>query len=194
MRISSAVITEPIPRPPASCAPAASHPPAGGRAAAGAALAGAVLADAALASAGGSAGEAVLSDIRVPPGKSDDPGTNEPPLAPGRCRRPAAVRSAYPPGVLLARRTLRDLHQELDVGPGLLEPVQQEVQGGLGLQRVQHLPQLDHDRGLIGREQQILLARARRVDVDSREHPLVGDLAVQLELGVAGALELLEDD
>src|SRR5262249_35341192 len=37
-------------------------------------------------------------------------------------------------------------------------------------------------------------ARTGRVDIDGRPHTLVGDLPVELELGVAGALELLEDD
>ena len=52
---------------------------------------------------------------------------------------------------------------------------------------------LMHDRQLVGRQQDLLLAGAGRVDVDRREDPLVGDLAVELELGVTGALELLED-
>src|SRR3989440_6441285 len=94
---------------------------------------------------------------------------------------------------LLARGRLGDLHQELDVRPGLLEPVEQEVQRLLGIQRVQHLAQLEHDRQLVGREQDLFLTGTGRVDVDRREHPLVGDLPVQLQLGVAGALELLED-
>ena len=62
-----------------------------------------------------------------------------------------------------------------------------------GVERVQHPAQLDRDRQLVGREQQLFLAGRGLVDVDRREDPLVGDLAVELELGVAGALELLED-
>ena len=50
-----------------------------------------------------------------------------------------------------------------------------------------------HDRELVGREQQLVLAGAGGIDVDGREHAALGDLAIELQLGVAGALELLED-
>ena len=50
-----------------------------------------------------------------------------------------------------------------------------------------------HDRELVGREQQFVLAGAGGIHVDSREHPALGDLAIQFQFGVAGALELLED-
>ena len=42
--------------------------------------------------------------------------------------------------------------------------------------------------------QQLFLAGARLVDVDRREDALVHQLAVEMDLAVAGALELLEDD
>jgi len=80
-------------------------------------------------------------------------------------------RRAYSPG-----RRLRDLHQELDVRPGLLEPVEQQVERGRRVERVQHLAQLVDDRQLLLAEQDLLLTRAGRVDVDGREDPLVGDL------------------
>src|SRR5690606_23824115 len=54
--------------------------------------------------------------------------------------------------------------------------------------------QLPGDLDLVGREQHLLTTRARRVDVDGREDALVGQLARQAQLAVAGALELLEDD
>ncbi|VTR70663.1 conserved hypothetical protein [Desulfosarcina cetonica] len=43
-------------------------------------------------------------------------------------------------------------------------------------------------------EQQFFLAGAGFLDVDGREDSLVGQAAIQLDLHVAGALELLEDD
>src|ERR1700712_838978 len=61
------------------------------------------------------------------------------------------------------------------------------------VQTGQHAPELVHDTKLVAGEQQLVLASARRVDVDGREHATLGDLAVELELRVAGALELLED-
>src|SRR5207237_4446392 len=60
-------------------------------------------------------------------------------------------------------------------------------------ERVQYLAQLQHDRQLVRREEDLLLAGTGRVDVDRREDARVGDLPVQLELAVTGALELLED-
>ncbi len=46
---------------------------------------------------------------------------------------------------------------------------------------------------LLGVDEQVLLARARGREVDGREQPALGDLAVEDQLHVAGALELLED-
>ena len=42
-------------------------------------------------------------------------------------------------------------------------------------------------------EEQLLVAGARRVDVDRRVDAALGELAVEPQLHVAGALELLED-
>src|SRR4051812_30672000 len=89
---------------------------------------------------------------------------------------------------------LLDLHQELDVVAGLLDLVEQQLDGLLRLERREHPAQLDDDRQLVGRQEDLLLAGARRVDVDGREDPLVRQPAVELELRVPGALELLEDD
>ena len=49
-------------------------------------------------------------------------------------------------------------------------------------------------RRLLRIEQQVLLARTRRHRIDGREDASVGQVAVELELHVARALELLEDD
>ena len=40
----------------------------------------------------------------------------------------------------------------------------------------------------------VFLPRAGARDVDGREHPLVGDLAVENDFRVTGAFELFEDD
>ena len=60
-------------------------------------------------------------------------------------------------------------------------------------QRVEHLAQDPDAAQLVLRHQQLFLARARLVDVDRRENALVDQLAVEVDLAVAGALELLED-
>src|ERR1700712_2391210 len=61
------------------------------------------------------------------------------------------------------------------------------------VQTGQHAPQLVHDTELVARQQQLVLAGARRIHVDGREHAALGNLAVELELRVTGALELFED-
>src|SRR5690349_1034084 len=61
-----------------------------------------------------------------------------------------------------AQGGLLDLHQELDVVARLLDLVQEQFHGLLRLQRVQHAAELDEDRQLVGREQDLLLAGARR--------------------------------
>src|SRR3712207_8287496 len=84
--------------------------------------------------------------------------------------------------VVGAQGRLLDLHQELDVVAGLLQLVEQQLQRLLRLERGEHPAQLDDDGELVGRHEDLLLARARRVDVDGREDPLVRQAAVQLDL------------
>ena len=43
-------------------------------------------------------------------------------------------------------------------------------------------------------EEELLLARAALADVNRREHAAIGELAIEVNYRVAGALELLEDD
>ncbi len=43
-------------------------------------------------------------------------------------------------------------------------------------------------------DQELFLAGTGLGDVDGRKHALVGDLAVQHDFGVTGALEFFEDD
>src|SRR3954454_11187333 len=95
--------------------------------------------------------------------------------------------------VARAQGGLLDLHQELDVVAGLLDLVDQQLDRLLRLEGREHPAQLDDDRQLIGSQEDLLLAGARGVDVDGREDALVRQPAVQLELRVTGALELLED-
>src|SRR6478735_690453 len=105
-----------------------------------------------------------------------------------RSRRKASVVSAA-----VARRRLLDLQQELRVGLRLLHAVQEELDGLLLVERVEHPAQLPDHGQLVGAEQDLFLTGAGRVDVHRREDALVRELPVELELHVAGALELLED-
>ena len=83
--------------------------------------------------------------------------------------------------------------EELAVGLGVAQLVEQEVDGVHRAHRIedaaQHVHLLEHVR----RREQLFLAGAGARDVDRREGALVGDLAVENEFGVTGALELFED-
>src|SRR5882762_7319056 len=92
-------------------------------------------------------------------------------------------------GTLLVHRL-----QELLVGLGVVHLVDEELHRFDRVQLVEELAQDPHPLEHLGRHEQLLLARSRAVDVDRREDALVRDLAVEHELRVTGALELLEDD
>jgi hypothetical protein len=60
-------------------------------------------------------------------------------------------------------------------------------------QRVEHLAQHPDAVEVLLRDEQLFLPRAALLDVDGREHAPVGELPIEVDLHVAGALELLED-
>ncbi|EAQ02975.1 hypothetical protein OB2597_12563 [Pseudooceanicola batsensis HTCC2597] len=83
--------------------------------------------------------------------------------------------------------------EELAVRLGLFQLGDQEFDGIRRAHRVQDTPQ---DKGLLQIDlvdQKVLFPGARLEDVHRREDTLVRNLAVQDNLGVAGALELFED-
>src|SRR5687768_4749104 len=84
--------------------------------------------------------------------------------------------------------------EEVLVGLGVLHLVEQELHRVDGPHLHQDPAQHPHfgERRLV--DQQFFLAGAGLADVQCREDALVGDLAVEHDLGIAGALELLEDD
>src|SRR5450759_3347372 len=87
-----------------------------------------------------------------------------------------------------------DLCQELLVALGLLDAIDEDLDRGARVERVQHPAQLP-DVGRLRRFQdELFLARPGLLDVYCGEDALVSELAVEVELHVAGALELLEDD
>src|SRR4028118_1215901 len=87
-----------------------------------------------------------------------------------------------------------DLAQELGVGAGLLELLDQELYLLTRIQRVQDAPHLPDPLGLGRLHEQLLLARRGVFDVDGRVDPAVRQLALEVDLHVARALELLVDD
>ena len=84
--------------------------------------------------------------------------------------------------------------EEFSVALGVAQLVEQEVNRIHGSHRVKNAPQHVHflEHGRVG--EQLLLAGAGAGDVHRREGALVGDLSVENKLGIAGALELFEDD
>src|SRR5262249_9117950 len=110
------------------------------------------------------------------------PPTTPPPPSPRarRAMRAAAVSPAHRVEEFLVR--LRAAH----LG-------EQELHRVDGVQRVQELPQDPDPVELLLVHQELFLARAGPVDVEAREDALLHQLAVEDDLGVAGALELLED-
>src|SRR5664280_2157756 len=95
--------------------------------------------------------------------------------------------------VHLNRGRLLNLHEELDVALGLLEPVNEQLDALLLVEGGEHPTQLPDDLELLVGHQDLLAARARGVDVDRREDAALGEVPRQTQLHVAGALELLED-
>src|SRR5262249_10799464 len=83
--------------------------------------------------------------------------------------------------------------QKVAISLRSLELVLQEFHGLDRVELGEELPEDPHTVEHALPEEQLLLARARAADVDRREHALVHQAAVEVDLHVAGALELLED-
>src|SRR5258708_1135937 len=83
--------------------------------------------------------------------------------------------------------------EEFPVRLGVFHLVEQEFDGGELVHRVQQLAQNPHlgELTLVG--DQLFLARTGAVDVDRRENTLLGDPPVEMDVAVAGALELFID-
>src|SRR4051794_9100429 len=80
------------------------------------------------------------------------------------------------PGVLRAgRRRLGDLGEELVVALRRADLVDQQLEALAVLERVQHPAQLPDLLELVPVEQQLLVPRARRLDVDRRVDPPLGE-------------------
>src|SRR6476659_7109017 len=92
-----------------------------------------------------------------------------------------------------ALAALRHLHKEFLVVLRSRELLEQEDDRLIRWHVAQKVTQEEHAIDLLLREEQLFLACARLVDVDSGEDTAVGDLAVEHQLHVPRPLELLED-
>src|SRR5690349_3479674 len=77
---------------------------------------------------------------------------------------------------------LCDLSEELGVGAGAAELVDQQLEPGAALERVEHAAQLPGLLQVVAVEQQLFVPRARLLDVDRRVDAPVGNAAVEPEL------------
>src|SRR4051794_35698719 len=84
--------------------------------------------------------------------------------------------------------------EELGIALGAAKLVEQEVDRVHRPHRIEDAAEHVHLLEVLRVGDELLLAGAGARDIDRRERPPVGDLAVEDELGVAGALELFEDD
>src|SRR5262245_37316142 len=87
-----------------------------------------------------------------------------------------------------------ELQQKLGVAPGLVQPVEQLLDALHRFERLQGLAQPPDDRQLLRVKQNLFFPGTGRIDIDGGKEPAVGHRAQQPELGIAGALELLEDE
>ena len=102
---------------------------------------------------------------------------------------------ALPPTIRRAQRALL-VHRSKEILVCLrgAQLVEQELDRVHRAHRHEDAAQHPHLRERRAVDQQFFLAGARLGDVDRREGALVGDLAVEDDFRVTGALELLEDD
>src|SRR5262245_37050479 len=84
--------------------------------------------------------------------------------------------------------------EEVRVGLGIAHLVDQELGSGQLVHRMQQLAQDPDLLQLIRLRDELLAARARAVDVERRVDTLLRDAPVEMNLAIAGALELLVDD
>src|SRR5436853_6179592 len=88
---------------------------------------------------------------------------------------------------------VRHRTEELAVALGLPHLREQELHAFDRRQGCQDLAQHPDPIEVVLRDEQFFFARAALLDVDRREHAAIRELAIEMDLEVAGALELLED-
>src|ERR1700675_3448746 len=95
--------------------------------------------------------------------------------------------------LLIALGELIHLVQEVLIGLGELELVEQELHRLDGVELGQRLPKQPDLLQLVLLEEELFLAGAGLLDIDRGEDALVHEAPVEVHLHVTGALELLED-
>src|SRR5262245_9431391 len=112
---------------------------------------------------------------------------------PRRRRAPRAAFSCRGRASGAGCRCLGDLGEELVVALRRPDLVDEQLEALALLEGVEHPAELPDLLQLVPVEQQLLVAGARLLDVDRRVDPPLGQPAVEAQLHVAGALDLLED-
>src|SRR5208337_57840 len=84
--------------------------------------------------------------------------------------------------------------EEFHIGLVFAEAADQELHGLNGGERAENLAKDPNAAQFVGRKKQFILTSAGSLDVDCREHALIGETAVEIDFHIAGALEFLEDD
>src|SRR5690349_13979628 len=111
-------------------------------------------------------------------------------------QRPAGANPSRPPDracrdsvvPVRPRGRLLDLHQELDVALRLLQALEQQLEGLLAVETGEHAAELPDDGQFLLAHQQLLATGAGLDGVDRGVETLVGEVAPQADLHVAGAL------
>ena len=98
----------------------------------------------------------------------------------------------HPPGRALPHLLHRGQELLIRLGPGHL--IQQKFHCFHRRQRIEHLTQYPDPVEILRVQQQLLFPRAATLDLDGRIYPLLGQLALEVELHVPRALELFVDD
>src|ERR1700674_2080018 len=88
---------------------------------------------------------------------------------------------------------LAHLRQEFAVRPRLSQALDQQLHGFDRGQRIQHLAQHPDALQILFGNQQLFLTRARALDINCRESPLIHQFAIQDDFRVACALEFFKD-
>src|SRR5688572_26272337 len=83
--------------------------------------------------------------------------------------------------------------EKLLIGLGAMQLVHQKLHGFHRPKRTQHLAQYPHLIETILIHQQFFFSRPGLADIDSREEPLVGQTAIEMNFHVTGPFELFKD-
>src|SRR5208283_2504126 len=84
--------------------------------------------------------------------------------------------------------------EEFHIGLGFGEAAEQKLHGLDRRERAEHFAQNPNAAQLVGRKQEFVFTSAGALNIDGREHTLIGEAAIEIDFHVACALELFKDD